>query len=125
MSSLSTFWGNRSFERPEVKVRQFQVLKLTYVMVLLLGINVYSPRFPPTGRFQLIEQLDELDHRLLVELQKDARRPFGELSSGVGSSAATVIKRVKALEEKGVIQGYKRSSRKAPEFIRGDELRYV
>ncbi len=50
--------------------------------------------------------LDELDQKLLKELQKDARRSFREISTKVGASVATVINRVKILHEKGIIQGY-------------------
>jgi DNA-binding Lrp family transcriptional regulator len=58
------------------------------------------------NRCQLDELLDELDQKLLVELQKDARRSFRELSAKVGASVATVINRVKGLHAKGIIQGY-------------------
>ena len=54
----------------------------------------------------MYEILDELDQKLLMELQKDARRSFREISKKVGASVATVISRVKILHEKGIIQGY-------------------
>ncbi|MEM2942496.1 MAG: Lrp/AsnC family transcriptional regulator [Candidatus Bathyarchaeia archaeon] len=54
----------------------------------------------------MIEELDELDLRLLSELQRNARRSFRELAGKVGASVATVINRVRALEEKGIILGY-------------------
>jgi DNA-binding Lrp family transcriptional regulator len=54
----------------------------------------------------LIEALDKLDYKLLFELQSNSRRSFRELSAKVGTSVATVINRVKNLEEKGVIKGY-------------------
>jgi len=54
----------------------------------------------------LIEAPDELDYKLLFELQNNARRSFRELSAKVGASVATVISRVKNLEEQGIIKGY-------------------
>lgn len=54
----------------------------------------------------MIEALDELDYKLLFELQDNARRSFRELSAKVGASVATVISRVKNLEEQGIIKGY-------------------
>ena len=54
----------------------------------------------------MIEAPDELDYKLLFELQDNARRSFRELSAKVGASVATVISRVKNLEEQGIIKGY-------------------
>jgi DNA-binding Lrp family transcriptional regulator len=54
----------------------------------------------------MAEMPDELDSRLLLELQRNARRSFREIASEVKTSVATAINRVKALEEKGIIRGY-------------------
>ncbi|AHH96717.1 Lrp/AsnC family transcriptional regulator [Kutzneria viridogrisea] len=51
--------------------------------------------------------LDDLDWRLLEELQQDARTSFNELARRVGVSAPTVAQRVRRLEETGVITGYR------------------
>ncbi|MGQ0534486.1 MAG: winged helix-turn-helix transcriptional regulator [Methanobacteriota archaeon] len=51
-------------------------------------------------------KLDPLDTKILLELLRDARLSFRELSRRVGSSTPTVSARVKALEEIGVIRGY-------------------
>lgn len=53
-----------------------------------------------------IVRLDEHDVRILRELQKDARISYRELAKKVGLSTTAVISRVKALEERGVIEGY-------------------
>ncbi len=50
--------------------------------------------------------LDQLDWRLLAELQGDARLSFSELSRRVHLSAPAVGERVRRLEQAGVITGY-------------------
>ena len=49
-------------------------------------------------------QLDEIDVRLLKELQDDADRPNVELARIVGLSPAATMNRVKRLKESGVIR---------------------
>src|ERR1700744_987007 len=49
-------------------------------------------------------QLDEIDVRLLKELQEDADRPNVELARIVGLSPAATMNRVKRLKETGVIR---------------------
>lgn len=49
-------------------------------------------------------QLDEIDVRLLRELQEDADRPNVELARIVGLSPAATMNRVKRLKETGVIR---------------------
>jgi len=53
-----------------------------------------------------VANLDELDIRILNELLKDSRLSYRELARRVRASVSTVIKRVRALEEGGVIRGY-------------------
>lgn len=48
-------------------------------------------------------ELDDLDLRLLKELQKSNQVPIAELAERVNSSPATCIRRVKRLREEGVI----------------------
>ena len=50
--------------------------------------------------------LDEIDHRLLAELQAEGRMTNVELASRVGLTAPPCLRRVRALEEEGVIRGY-------------------
>jgi Lrp/AsnC family transcriptional regulator, leucine-responsive regulatory protein len=50
--------------------------------------------------------LDEINLRLLVELQRDGRIGFAELGRRVGMSAPAVAERVSRLERAGVITGY-------------------
>lgn len=50
--------------------------------------------------------LDAFDRRILSELQKDGRICISELAERVGLSTSPCWRRVKALEEAGVISGY-------------------
>jgi DNA-binding Lrp family transcriptional regulator len=51
-------------------------------------------------------ELDTLDIRILRELQADGRMTNVELASRVGISAPPCLRRVRRLEEKGIIEGY-------------------
>lgn len=53
-----------------------------------------------------VELLDELDMRILMELQKDCRNPLQEIAGNVDAPLSTVHYRVKRLERKKVISGY-------------------
>ncbi|MEW4448348.1 Lrp/AsnC family transcriptional regulator [Qipengyuania sp. JC766] len=50
--------------------------------------------------------LDEIDRRLLAELQNEGRVTNVELAQRVGLTAPPCLRRVRALEEEGVIRGY-------------------
>ena len=51
-------------------------------------------------------KLDLIDRRILDELQGDGRMTNVELSRRVGISAPPCLRRVRALEESGLIEGY-------------------
>ena len=51
-------------------------------------------------------QLDRIDRKNLAVLQKNGRLPNNELAEQVGLSASPCLRRVKLLEEAGVIQKY-------------------
>ena len=51
-------------------------------------------------------KLDPIDRQILAELQADGRMTNVELASRVGISAPPCLRRVRALEEAGYIQGY-------------------
>ena len=55
---------------------------------------------------ELVE-LDDVDKKVLRALQKDARASFRRVGKEVGVSEATVFVRVRKLQEKGVLQGFK------------------
>jgi DNA-binding Lrp family transcriptional regulator len=50
--------------------------------------------------------LDDIDRRILAELQDDGRITNVELAGRVGLTAPPCLRRVRALEEAGVIRGY-------------------
>lgn len=51
-------------------------------------------------------KLDKTDKIILVELQKNAQRSITDLASKAGLSASSCHRRVKLLEEAGVVTGY-------------------
>jgi Lrp/AsnC family transcriptional regulator, leucine-responsive regulatory protein len=51
-------------------------------------------------------ELDSLDRRILAALQADGRTTYDTLAAQVGLSASAVLRRVKRLEEQGVVAGY-------------------
>ena len=51
--------------------------------------------------------LDAIDWKILRELQNDGRMTNVELSSRVGISAPPCLRRVRRLEEAGIIRGYR------------------
>jgi Lrp/AsnC family transcriptional regulator, leucine-responsive regulatory protein len=55
----------------------------------------------------LVSKVDDVDWRLLLELQQNARTSFSELGRRVGLTAPAVAERVRRLEETGVIKGYR------------------
>lgn len=50
--------------------------------------------------------LDSIDRKLLAELQSEGRVTNVDLASRVGLTAPPCLRRVRALEEEGVIRGY-------------------
>jgi DNA-binding Lrp family transcriptional regulator len=51
-------------------------------------------------------KLDEIDRRILADLQADGRMTNVDLAKRVGISAPPCLRRVRALEEAGYIRGY-------------------
>jgi DNA-binding Lrp family transcriptional regulator len=52
-------------------------------------------------------RLDEIDERILWTLAADARIPNNRLAAAVGIAPSTCLTRVRALEDAGVIRGYR------------------
>ena len=50
---------------------------------------------------------DEIDRKILMLLQNDARLSNAAIAEQVGLTASTVYERIKKLEKKGIIQGYR------------------
>ncbi len=53
-----------------------------------------------------LPSLDAIDRRILAELQADGRMTNVELASKAGISAPPCLRRVRRLEEAGIIRGY-------------------
>jgi len=51
-------------------------------------------------------ELDEIDSMILTELQRDGRVTSAELAGRVGLSASSALRRVRRLEDEGVIDRY-------------------
>ena len=65
----------------------------------------------PSNRRQNAEKgndfvLDEVDRRIVAEVQADGRVTLAELGRRVGLSAPAVTERLQRLEQRGVIRGY-------------------
>ena len=54
----------------------------------------------------LYSKMDDIDLRIVAELQNDARLTNVDLADRVGLSPSPCLRRVKLLEERGVIAGY-------------------
>jgi Lrp/AsnC family transcriptional regulator, regulator for asnA, asnC and gidA len=54
-----------------------------------------------------LAELDDTDKKILRALQKDARASFKQIANDIGVSEATVFVRVRKLQEKGVLQGFR------------------
>ncbi|HJH27366.1 MAG TPA: hypothetical protein C5S37_11535 [Methanophagales archaeon] len=52
------------------------------------------------------KKMDDLDKKILRELQRNSRSSFTKIAQNIGVSTATVSERVKRLTEKGIICGY-------------------
>ncbi len=61
-----------------------------------------QPQDPPSGS----NVLDAIDRRILSELQADGRMTNVELARRAGISAPPCLRRVRRLEEAGLIRGY-------------------
>ena len=51
--------------------------------------------------------IDEIDKKILTELQQDARTSFAELGRRVGLTTPAVIERVRKIEDAGIVTGYR------------------
>jgi len=63
-------------------------------------------RAEPRG-LRMREQLDAIDWKILAELQRNGRITNVELSRRVGISAPPCLRRMRALEDSGIIRGYR------------------
>ena len=61
----------------------------------------------PGGQGDGVNQIDTLDERILAELQANGRLTMKALAERVGLSSPAMIERVRRLEERGVLTGYR------------------
>jgi Lrp/AsnC family leucine-responsive transcriptional regulator len=61
----------------------------------------------PTARRQEVYMLDQYDQRILHILQQEGRISNQELADRIGLSPSPCLRRVRALEESGIIAGYR------------------
>ncbi|MEZ4624949.1 MAG: winged helix-turn-helix transcriptional regulator [Thermomicrobiales bacterium] len=54
-----------------------------------------------------MSQIDAIDERILTELQANGRLTMKALAERVGLSSPAMIERVRRLEERGIIAGYR------------------
>ena len=59
-----------------------------------------------TCKISVMETLDKLDRQILASLQADGRATYDQLAEQVSLSPSAVLRRVKRLEESGVISRY-------------------
>ena len=64
------------------------------------------PELPGPAPARAAPELDAIDRRILVELQADGRMTNVELARRAGISAPPCLRRVRRLEEAGIIRGY-------------------
>jgi len=60
-----------------------------------------------TNQISMLSELDETDRRILKQLQSDGRISFKKIGEDVGVSEATVFVRVKKLQARGVLKGFR------------------
>jgi Lrp/AsnC family leucine-responsive transcriptional regulator len=51
-------------------------------------------------------QLDDIDRRILAQLQEDCKAPLAQVGKRVGLSAPSVMERIRKMEEAGILRGY-------------------
>lgn len=74
--------------------------------IIAWGRNIDNIVINHKGKIMAGSKLDSIDMKILQELQGDGRMTNVELSSRVGISAPPCLRRVRSLEEAGLIQGY-------------------
>lgn len=91
----------------------WHVLAIHAKGIMMIGISSqYIPPFPsPMPK----HELDAYDRRILEALQKNGRLTNVELAEQIGLSPSPCLRRVRMLEESGVIQGYE--ARLAPDEV--------
>jgi DNA-binding Lrp family transcriptional regulator len=100
----------------------FAKLVATILMLIKVGLSCYNlcqgwflPSSPPattpdreglSNRKEPVTRLDDIDRAILNQLQDNGRRTNAELAMLIGLSPSATLRRVRTLEESGVIERY-------------------
>jgi DNA-binding Lrp family transcriptional regulator len=96
------------FPRKSDKWRSARAIKLRAPHWRAKTVAVAArPSFQPGIHTRVSKNLDEIDLKILSEIQADGRITNVELARRVGISPPPCLRRVRALEEVGYIQGYR------------------
>jgi Lrp/AsnC family leucine-responsive transcriptional regulator len=74
---------------------------------ILISITSLSHTCPSMGHFGTRHMIDDIDRKILKEMQEDARTSYAELGRRVGLTTPAVIERVRKLEDAHIITGYR------------------
>lgn len=69
-------------------------------------MSAYAPFFAARGKVCYLDNLDQIDRRILAELQENGRITNVELAQRVGLTAPPCLRRMRSLEESEIIRGY-------------------
>ena len=64
-------------------------------------VSTYGGKLPNTSTKQ---DIDDLDRNIILELQKDARKPFTAIAANLGITEGTVKNRVTRLTKRGILK---------------------
>lgn len=116
---LLIFWVKTLAEFEKIS-KEFQALfggfvlkKEEHVITNVIHLShQFSPGKMPRKRFDLKEteertELDEQDKKILKQIASDAKMPLVEISSETGISSKVIAYRIKKMEKKGFIAGYR------------------
>ena len=78
---------------------------------------------PEDAAGHAMHDLDEIDRKLLILLQRDDRLALAELSKAIGTAASTLNDRIKRLVSQGAIAGF--HARLSPQALGLDLLAFI
>ena len=104
------------YEQINKILSEFKKLIIRKVLGIMVDTRQYNKRFftgDKDGKFVIFggdvvnNEVDELDYNILNILANDARIPLTELAKKVNSTIEIVRGKIKKMEEKGIIIGYR------------------
>ena len=76
-------------------------------MSVVCPVPIVDATYPQRGGGRRVETVEDIDRRLVELLSRDGRMSFTDLGKSTGLSTSAVHQRVRRLEERGVIKGYR------------------